>query len=509
MNFIRQKLATLQNRATDLQDGLRRWSLYADDLPASMEGDMKKRLVPAERASFDTDQEISKERLGPISVQLRTLSRWYDYVLEQINEQFNTANSLLAQGRTQECFNVLNDVERRMIVPNEETLGFVFRAIEQHAGIEHHQKLAAVDAIIRELYLPTVRMAHERSLVAKETMALTPLVYFMDPASDRITWRHHARASLNVGRALPLSLIGVPRILKSQPWNFVAVAHEVGLSVYADINLSWEIINKLQTEALNSGVSSQTAALWANWNEIIFADIFGTLKLGPAYVSGMIELLSADPAAVANFDVSGPYPPVALRWHIMLQTLHLLNYEHQARELNDQIQILCGDVNQITQVAGQMFGTLINECRAVTGVVAFSPCQKLAGARVIDIVNPFLATEYQVATKVKDLLLAGDESCSEDDSFGWAESLNEVSVTAPAVLAGLRMAFDGTADLGTSRRIQVRFWCLLQKITSSVESTREREDREFAPADAVLKSMAQKSIPTFATSPIDRPVAMV
>ncbi|MCG8407635.1 MAG: hypothetical protein MI923_20755 [Phycisphaerales bacterium] len=504
MNLIRQKLVTLRNRARDLQNELRRWALYDDSVSAELREDLMVRMTPIEEDSFETDLELTQARLRPVSVQLKTLGRWYDYVLEKINEQFDQARAMLDQGRYQECLNVLNDVEQRMLIPNEETLGFAFRSLAQHAGHESHQKMAALDAIVRDLYLPTVKMAHERSIVSKEMLSLTPLVYLTEASDMTYTWRQHARNAVNFGRRLPVSMIAVPRTFIAHPWNFVAIAHEVGLSVYTDIELGWEMVNKLQTESLNSGVSPQTAAVWSRWHEVVFADVFGTLKLGPAYVSGMIELLGANGQADVALDVNASLPPAYLRWHIMLQTLQFLNFQDQARELANQIHMLCGDPNQLAQQCGPLWLTLLNECRAITGVVAFSPCQKLGGARVIDVAQPFLASELQSAMRVKDLLLTGDESCSSDDSFTWTEPLNDTTVTAPITLAGLRLAFDSTAEFETSRRMWVRFWCLMQHLTNRCDATREREDREFAPGDAALKSLAQKAVPALATSPIGR-----
>ena len=62
-------------------------------------------------------------------------------------------------------------------------------------------------------------------------------------------------------------------------------------------------------------------------------------------------------------------------------------------------------------------------------------------------------------------------------------------------LAGLRLAVDSTADYDISRRVWVRFWCLMQCLTGHTEPTREREDREFAPGDAILRTIAQQAAP--------------
>ena len=103
MNLIRQKLVTLRNRARDLQTTLRRWAMYDGSVSREMQEDLLLRLTPAEQSSFDSDLELTKNRLRPVSVQLHTVMRWYDYVLERVNEQFERARSLLDQGRHQEC----------------------------------------------------------------------------------------------------------------------------------------------------------------------------------------------------------------------------------------------------------------------------------------------------------------------------------------------------------------------------------------------------------------------
>lgn len=498
MNFIRQKLVTLQNRARDLQTTLRRWALYDDSVLRELKEDLLAKFTPSEQATFDADLELTKVRMRPVSTQLQTVARWYDYVLAKTNEQLDRARSMLDQGRHQECLGLLNDAETRMVFPSEETLGFVFRSLQQHSSHEYHQKLACTDAVIRDLYLPTMKLAHERGLVSKEMLSCTPLAYLTDAPDGACSWRQHALTAVNYGRRLPLSMMAVPRKYLSQPWNLTATAHEVGLYVYADLDLSWEIANKLQTESLSAGVSAQTAPTWSQWHEVLFADVFGVLKLGPAYVSGMIELLGTGTDAALAMVQNSPVPPAYIRWHVMLQTLQLLNFNDPSRELFNQIHLLCGDPNQLAQRCGPIWMQLLNECRAVAGLIALTPCQKLGGARVIDIATPFLAAELQNAVKVKDLLLAGDESCSSDEEFSWCDGLRDAPVNTLAALAGLRMAYDSVTDYDASRRLWVRFWCLMQFLVQNGDSTREREDREFAPGDAELKTLADHAVPAMA-----------
>lgn len=498
MNCIRQRLVSLQNRARHLQTSLRRWSLYDDGVSREMKEDLLARFTPAEETTFESDLELTKARLRPVSVQLKTVSRWYDYVLDQVSEQLDRARGLLDQGRPQEAMTVLNDVETRMLIPNEQTLGYVFRTFRQHTSHEFHQKLSTIDAILRDLYLPTAKLAHQRGLLPRECLSRTPLAYITDVPDGEITWRQHVHHAVNVGRRVPMSLMAIPRKYVAQPWNLVALAHEVGLCLYAELDLGWEIASKLQTESNSAGVSPQTAPVWARWHATLFADVFGTLKLGPSYVSGMIELLGGDSISTVSIAPTTNVPPAYLRWHVMLQTLGLMKFSDPARELFNQVHLLCGDPNQIAMRLGPTWMQLGNECRAIAGLIALSPCQKLGGARVVDVAQPFTATEFNTAMKVKDLLLAGDESCSSDDAFTWAEPLHHTPTPTHIALAGLRAAYDATVDFETSRRLWIRFWCLEQYLTGSTDQTREKEDREFAPGDAVLKQIALHSMPSMA-----------
>lgn len=493
MNFVRQKLITLQNRSRGLQTMLRRWAMYNDSVSHELKGDLLARFTPVERDQFDGDLELTRTRLRPVSTHIRTMSTWFDFVLEQVHEQLDRARTLLDQGRHQECLGILNDVETRMLTPNAETLAYAFRTFSQHAGCEFHQKLAAIDAIVRELYLPTVKLVHSRGKTSKEILSRTPVAYLTERQDAYAPWRQHAIQAANVGRRIPISLLGVPREGTLAPWNIVAVAHEVGMYLYQDLDLCWEIPTKFQNEAIHAGISPQTTSVWGRWHEVLFGDVFATLRLGPAYVSGMIELLGAEVGSAGAWRTDTVVPPVYLRWHVMLQTLQLLNFTDHARERFNQVHMLCGDPHQVAERMGPSWLQLLNECRQIAGLMAFSPCQRLGGARVVDVVPAFLATEMQNALKVRDLLLAGDESCAQDEHFGWAESVRDVSI--PVALAGLRFAFDNTNDFETSRRLRVRFWCLMQYLAGNTEQARQREDQEFAPGEAQLRSIAKQAAP--------------
>ena len=496
MNFIRQRLITLRTQAREMQNHMRRWALYAHTLSSEMRNDLIARFTPAEREAFEATAESARTRLRPVSVHIDTLRKWTDFLIEKVNEQFDRARGLIDQGRSHECLAVLADIEQRMVAPNRDTLAFVGRSFKQRIAADEFQKIVALDAVIRDLYLPTAKIAHQRGLIPKEALSRTPLAYITDTPDAMYVWRQHAQAAAVAGRQIPITLLAIPREHLADPWNLVAIAHEVGAQLYQDLQLGYEFAHKLLRESVNANVSPQTAALWSRWHETLFADVFGVLRMGPAYVSGMIEMMGVDPRVAVAFAAESPTPPIYIRWHVMLQTLHLLGFAEEARQHFGQIHTLCGDPTQLAQVFGPIWMQLLSEARAVAGLIAFTPSQKLGGLRVIDVAPPFLSTESQQSQKVKDILLAGDESCVRDEECRWADGVRDVP--AHIGLAGLRMAFEASEDFEGSQRLWIRFWCMMQRLTEEVLPSREREDREFAPTEAVLKSFAHHAVPAMA-----------
>ncbi|MCK6456797.1 MAG: hypothetical protein L6Q92_09740 [Phycisphaerae bacterium] len=496
MNLMRQRLITLKTRARALQTALRRWALYADQASPELREGLLTRMTPVERAQLDRSTEVMRERLRPVAVHVDTFRRWLDFVMDNVNDRFDDARRLIDQGRAAECLAILNDIEQRLLLPNAAPVSVFNRCLQQRCGHDYFQKIVALDTLIRDLYLPSAKAAVERGILPKPALIRTPIAFLVESPEELHAWRAHRRLAAASGRFLPISLLGVPRQEISDPWNLIPIAHEVGLELYDDLALGFELSHKLLRESIQANISPATAAIWSRWHETLFGDVFGTLRMGSAYVSGMIELMGADPRlAVAGWP-DGPVPPAYLRWHVMLQTVQLLGLPDEARTLFGRIHSVCGDPTQLAQVFGPVWLQLIGEARAVAGLIAYTPWQKLNGARVIDVVPPLLSSETEQAQRVKDLLLASDERCAGDEAVRWADPIADVP--AHLVLAGLRLAFDATEDLDASRRLWIAFWCLMQRLTLDAVPLREKEDREVAPDDDALRLLAQRMVPASA-----------
>ncbi len=500
MNLIQQRMSSLRCRAVELQTCLRRWALYDDHVPHDWKSPLLGRMTPAEESAFQADLDLTRTRLRPVSSQIQTMTKWYDFVLDQIRTRLDHAAALHEQARDRECVAVLAHLEHRLIEPNEETLGFFFRCLAQHASHEYHQKLCAIDAILRSLYLPAVKAAHQRGLLPRDTLSRTPLAFVTDDSEGRHSWRQHAMTASCCGRQLPLSLVAVPRQRLAEPWNLVDLAHEAGRCIENDLNLTYEIESRIA--AIGGGGASTAAAwpnsspIWARWSHCVFADVFATIKLGPAYLSGTVEQWGASPATVATASPASFAPPPLIRWQVMIQTLHLLNFADAANQWERTLRQTFGDFERYGASLGAAWGRWLMDCRAVAQVIAFAPLTALGSARLVDVVEPFLASDAQRCQKVREWLLASDASSSSDADFRWIETGGETRMSAHVALSGLRAAYDVACDAAGVERIWIRFWRLMQHLAAAGDSVREQEDREYAPGDNTLRQIALQAIPT-------------
>jgi hypothetical protein len=130
--------------------------------------------------------------------------------------------------------------------------------------------------------------------------------------------------------SLPFPVIGAP-------WNQVlhlpdalAIGHEVGHSVEADFDLE-TALDAMIDEALAESGGSARAPYWKAWRSEVFADVFGCLAAGPAFVCALADFLLADPREVlARQPAIEPYPPENLRIRINVWVLRKMGFDEPA-----------------------------------------------------------------------------------------------------------------------------------------------------------------------------------
>jgi hypothetical protein len=106
------------------------------------------------------------------------------------------------------------------------------------------------------------------------------------------------------------------------------VAHETGHAVEQNFELHEEVLTALAIKLDGTGRLEH----WQAWAAEVFADLWGTLTLGPAFMSSLIDFLADNPAKLRNEMASAndDYPTVNLRIRLCLRVLERMEFDVQA-----------------------------------------------------------------------------------------------------------------------------------------------------------------------------------
>lgn len=131
---------------------------------------------------------------------------------------------------------------------------------------------------------------------------------------------------------LPIPVIGVPWHQVAHLPDLPVVAHETGHAVEHDFGLHDLVVANL-TSKLGNGAPRVDA--WKAWSREVFADLWGCLTLGPAYVRSLVDFLASSPAVVEN-QVATPqskYPTAYLRIMLCADALDRMGFTGEGQTL--------------------------------------------------------------------------------------------------------------------------------------------------------------------------------
>jgi hypothetical protein len=141
-------------------------------------------------------------------------------------------------------------------------------------------------------------------------------------------------------RKLPIPVVGVPWYLAQHLPDSPVVCHEVGHAVEDDFGIEGEVAAALDAAMDGADVPEERRDAWRCWRGEVFADVYGCLGAGPAFLSALMGFLAADPDAVTLQRLSSPgwgkYPTTPLRVALNLETLRRLDHEEPAEELRER-----------------------------------------------------------------------------------------------------------------------------------------------------------------------------
>lgn len=134
---------------------------------------------------------------------------------------------------------------------------------------------------------------------------------------------------LDILQSLPVPLIGLPWYHAAHIPGAIVIAHEVGHIVERDFALTAPI------QAAIAGAGLAQPAAWSAWATEVFADLYGCLGMGPAFVGSMMDLLASGLAEVQQekANAKGKYPTRIMRVRLMLEVLRAITLNDDAQRL--------------------------------------------------------------------------------------------------------------------------------------------------------------------------------
>jgi len=206
-----------------------------------------------------------------------------------------------------------------------------------------HRSLLVADLVSYDCYVTIIDRARALQIVPSSGFREYPLTGLMARFSP-VTWPRGGRPPALQNGCLPVPVIDLPWQQLVNPWELLAIAHEVGHDVDEDLGqvtlgLRPVITNRL----MEVKAPAQRLIKWQEWISEILADLVGILLTGPAYGAMLAELLTLPRNQVRYLDPSDDHPPHYLRMFINAAVVRRLGLTHYATYLEDGWKTLYGE----------------------------------------------------------------------------------------------------------------------------------------------------------------------
>lgn len=141
-------------------------------------------------------------------------------------------------------------------------------------------------------------------------------------------------------RALPISVIGVPWFQTEYLPDALVIGHEVGHNVEDDFHLTERLATLLADALEADAVPTDRRDAWSSWLGEVFADTWGVLAAGPAFVGSLMDFLALAPRSIVDERIDGPpwgaYPTSTLRIFYCLEVLTVCGFASEAKRLRQE-----------------------------------------------------------------------------------------------------------------------------------------------------------------------------
>jgi len=231
---------------------------------------------------------------------------------------------------------------------------FVLRSVKWFAPY-----LMAADDLAAFTYI-AAQDKFNYAAIPEEDLKAPPLVFFNGGSSPYTQPRSVGYAaeavadeelrnvqSWEVLQSLPIPVIGIPWFQIQHLPDILVIGHEVGHDVEEDFRLTDTISDLLEQAMDKAHMDNDHREAWSSWIRESFADIYGNLSAGPAFVESLLDFLATDRTSMAKDQRKAPhwgiYPPDYLRIQLNLEVLEQQGFKPEATTLRKELKTTYGD----------------------------------------------------------------------------------------------------------------------------------------------------------------------
>ena len=205
----------------------------------------------------------------------------------------------------------------------ERLLAF-YRGIFQQRQGRFDQRLLAMDRIALDCYQAVwLGLGQARSIPAPAPFA------YVEDGRGPATYRRGVKLTKLGRRPNPFPLVKIPQHRLHNPWTLGAVPHEVAHNLQNDLGL-WEILPKRIRAGMAGQIPEEAIRIWVRLHKESYADFAGTLLIGPAYVTSLIDVVGKRPEAAASFNPDGVHPSPIVRVPMNCALLRRMGFAAEA-----------------------------------------------------------------------------------------------------------------------------------------------------------------------------------
>ena len=262
----------------------------------------------------------------------------------------------------------------------EQLWDFYFNIFNQRRG-PFARLLSSMDRVALDCYQAVyLGLGRARSIPSP-----APYTY-LETGFGPATFRRGVKMSKLGSRPNPFPLVKVPLHRLINPWSLGAIPHEVSHNLQSDLGL-WELMPRRVRECFaKSGLPKENAAVWARWHKESYADLAGTLLIGPAYVGSLMDVVGRARSHTASYSDDSVHPTPIIRVPLNIHLLERMGFRADAQFFRTAWNRLYPS-SSWSRIPAWVRKGLPEQISAMVQAVCLTPEREYGGKRLIDVVR--------------------------------------------------------------------------------------------------------------------------